>query len=392
MTTEEYKSKEALLYLLYENIEKVCYNRFILSETDNKTNKEVISIIDVDNTVLRKSSDKIRYSHSEELIIEITQLEKNVHLFGESLHKLNILDYNLEVKYSKDIILDDRYYEYPRKEAWVRRFGQFILIETASILILLDSDFNLVIDEYILHPLKHKIWFNNGYHMYISLSNDLSVSLELITNYSGDEIVSYGKIELEPNICKVFTKLGDSKKNTHVSLEVFDKLCSNSYNDIGKIKGVRDGYAVYNYINKDTYVGCILKDGTEIISPRKNVNEIKQISQDLFMVVYSQDDTNDIEIISKTKGIIIKRGIVHFYDQLLSRNLPIFRFYAEMNGTLFLFVLGNDNKLYSIQNKAVYTYTVEDISNAFNIRKLTSDRYMINLYGQEIEIKRDIRL
>lgn len=391
MTQEEYNSREALLYLLYENIEKVCYNRFILNEKDSKTDDNITSIIDVNNNVLRKSSDRIRYSHAEELIIEVTQLEKIKNSFVK-LHRLNILDYNLEIKYSKDILLYNRYYEYPRQDVLIRKFGKFILIETSEILILLDADFNIIIDEDILCPSKHKMWFSNGYHMYVNLVNGLSACLELITNYSGDEIVSYGKMELDPNICKVFTKLGDSKKNTYVSLEVFDKLCSNSYNDIGKIKGVRDAYAVYNYIDKDTYVGCILKDGTEIISPRKNVSEVKQISQDLFMVVYKQDNTNDIEIISKTNGVVIKRGIIHFYDQLLSQNLPIFRFYVEMNDILFLFVLGNDNRLYSIQNKDVYSYTVEDISNAFDIKKLADNKYILNLYGQEIEIKRDIRL
>lgn len=413
MNTKEYEAKEALLFMVHDDIRKIDTNRYIIVQNNMPL------IIDVDShEILKSNSKKVIYATENQII---TISNRGHDLFrGENKVILEVLDnMSLEVIYETDInsaylSIDELIYSriddfIKNSGITTKNFGQLKIISFDRTSVILDKNNNIIIDKYIVDCTYNKVWFSNGYHINcrlnrLSLESKMDIPYnivsEIVTDYTGTEIVQVFKQEITKEVNKIVNisgkynmgKYGTGTHDIKYGCYIETQAGINKDLDITdayKCSTARDAITIEKKTNGKTYKGCVdIKNGKELIKLRQGVLTFRQINSDIFAIIYEDVINDGIEIVSLTNGTIINKGIINYVDTRFTF-LPLAEFKSLKYGT---FILGNDYKLYNFETKNVGDYTVADIANAYDIVKLTDGTYRINMLGESYNVTEFLRV
>ena len=421
MSTQDYEAKEALLFMVYDDIKKVDKNRYLIKQNN------IPLIIDVDSKEIMKSTNKkIVYATDNQIITISNKDTKDKHdalnsFKSEDEINIEVLDnISLEVIYKtninsayaslkgmlKGIGIDDFIKD---SGISIKNLGQLKIISFDRTSVILDKDNNILIDKYIVDCTYNKIWFSNGYHINCRLNRltleskldiPYDVTSEIVTDYEGKEIIQVFKQELTKDVYKIVnisgkyimgrygTGIHDIKYNCYIETQAGinkDLDITDAY----KCSTARDVITIEKKVDNITYKGCIsIRDGKILIGLRPGVLTFKQVNSDIFAIVYGDAINDGVEIVSLKNGTIINKGIVNYVDTRFTF-LPLAEFRSLRYGT---FILGNDYKLYSFETKNVGDYTIEDIRNAYDVEKRADGTYNLNMLGEHYNVTEFLRV
>lgn len=401
MENTEYSTKESLLYIVYDQIEKVCTNRYIII---NEKDKKLIDVEGNELIIADKDNESLEYMDEHIIYGKVKNKEKE--------YEYNILDgKTLRCRYKTNM---SNYMV--RTELTVKKFGKFLIVSSNRSSIILDENDKVVIDSEIIDCTYNKVWFSNGYHIRgrvnsFMLENNTIINseanVEVVTNYEGTDIIYVLRQSLSKGIDKVFNVRSkkpdkyipygyDSIRKYKDNIKVDVGLIINNgnprfngYSDIYGCITARDLLVAEKIKGGKVYRTCLSKfTGQELIEPRLGIKTFKQINSDMIAIVY--EDINDgIEIISIKNGLVLQKGIMNTIETKFTF-LPI----VELSSINYSgsYIIGNDYKLYSIDTKDISKYNVEDFKNAYDISQRDDGNYTINILGDTLIVNHRLEL